>query len=231
MKHKINKEEIDKYVRKDMTVEENSRFSKRMQQDEDLHKAVDSYQEIANVAGTKAFMEGIQSELKAEGFFEKNTQGKTVNAASRFGMRRMLAYAASVSVLLIMGSSLWANLNYSNPSLSRIGVAQNTLRTAVERSAGQNQVEINPIYQKLEDQDYSTAIQELKQVLRSNTANEDILENTEWVLLQAKLANDELDADFNNVLQRIINNQAHIHHSNAKLLQRDLSSSWRKLVW
>lgn len=220
-----NYQDIDKYIREDMNVEEAKQFDEQLQQDTALQEEVELYGEITKVVAARDFIEDLQREIESERETEKQ---KKVPIIDRLRVRRVLAYAASVGILFIAGAVPLANMKYSNTRLASIDEIQSTLRSDQTNAGAMSW--LAPVSSKLENEDYDGAIKDLQEVITTNT-DQNIRENAEWFLLKAKLANNELDTDFTNLLQSIANNPTHLHHPNAKLLQKDLNSVWRKLVW
>lgn len=127
MAKEYNQEKIENFVRGFMEESERQQFQEEMRMNEDLQTEVDFYQDVASIVRKRKMLQNVQSELMAADFFkdaaaESESQGARVVKMPQRGfrsVRRYLAYAASLALLVIAG--FWfANSNYSNNSLAAL---------------------------------------------------------------------------------------------------------------
>ena len=77
------------------------------------------------------------------------------------------------------------------------------------------------------EQQFDQAIAPLDKVAKSNIPDRGLAHKAEWMALLAKFNQDQLDADFDDRLNRITSNEGHGFHTQATELQKKLGSFWR----
>ena len=121
----MDNQNIERYVRQLMDAAEQQAFQEEMHQDETLKEEVEFYEDVAALVRKRKTLVDVQAELDAADFFAEETNVSTTDTEQearvvpmpdrRFGrVRSLLAYAASALVLVVAGSTWWANSNYSN---------------------------------------------------------------------------------------------------------------------
>lgn len=158
-----NYENLIKYIQGNMEEGAKKEMKEQFENDSELEKEASFLKDLAQVSEWKGMMEEAQDELDAE----KNdrmvvlpsTRPKTKIKPIFF--RKILAYAASVSILLAVLSTFYANNYYSNTSLASTnterlgfdGVGLNSFRTDTQ---------VEDVFQKgldaIESKDFAGAV-------------------------------------------------------------------------
>lgn len=114
----MDNQNIERYIRQLMDEAEQKAFEEEMSQDETLQEEVEFYEDVASLVRKRKTLMDVQTELDTTDFFSQ--EAKTVSMPNRrFGrVRSLLAYAASFLVLVVAGTTWWANANYSNQGLA-----------------------------------------------------------------------------------------------------------------
>lgn len=116
--------EIDKYITKKMDLTASSAFEQLMATDPSLKEEVDfrkglvkalKWKRQINIAHTKMMKDKATNPLVVA---SQSTAQTTSTPIRRIGLSRLLAYAASVSLLVLAGLSWFANTNFSDQQLA-----------------------------------------------------------------------------------------------------------------
>ncbi len=265
-----NQNDIERYIRKQMNASEQQAFRGEMNADEGLQEEVNFYEDVAATIRKRRVLADVRAELKADNFFSEKAStstterdAKVVSMPARgFGrVRSLLAYAASVLMLVVAGSTWWANTNYSNKGLASLDY--DTIVSGDVRG-GENQDVFEQGLQAIEAKDYVQAKTFFKDVPRTSesyteaalylayveyeTANysaaiqaaEQVLANNptasnrfsaDWLIVQAQLASGDTDSSFQQNLAAIADNDNHDFQVEAQALQTKVNSFWRRFVF
>lgn len=133
MENEFDHNKIEDYVNGKLDSSSAEAFEAELAKDEDLAKEVAFYKDlrvVAEVAGEEDFQKmtnEVVAELETEGFFAANAQkqeeAKKETARPKLRVlraesRKWLALAASILVLISVGTGWWANANYSDSSIA-----------------------------------------------------------------------------------------------------------------
>ena len=130
-----------------MNEEEHLAFEGRMKADPELAKEALFYRDVAGVMEMEGLVQHIDRELDEEGFFaslnleeeeedeETESESKPQQQAvvRRLGVRRVLAYAATVSILIVVSGLWFANQNYTDGALAQVDESELSLNILIPR--------------------------------------------------------------------------------------------------
>lgn len=260
-------EKIEKYVNGEMSASEEKAFDAAIEQDATLATAVDNFG-VANDAIELLIEDNLRTELdnlRAEESAESANNVVSINkskpVARMRSLRRYLAMAASVALLLGFFGMNWAGSNYSDAALGEgiysgydmpnVRSGGNTLHPFSEGITAYNAgdyAKAIPFFQGIvvDDPRYAEAQFYLGHALLKNkdfssaatqfkkvqTLNDvRYTENAEWYQIVAQLSAEQTNDEFYTLLNKITNDSNHTFNSQAVDLQGKLNSFWRRLVF
>lgn len=267
----FDNDKIDNFVRGLMSDLEREEFNQEVEQDDALKAEVEFHQDVASIVRKRKALQLVTAELEADHFFseakpEEQSEAKVVNLSKRRSgsIRRYLAYAASLLVLVVAGLG-FINTQYSNSGLTTFdanNLASNSMRTVTsDTNADPFKEGIQAMEQKdfaqaitffeaipedsenytsallylataqYEAENYEDAITSAETLLAQESKSATMRFDAEWLFVQSKLAQGELDTAFETQLEAIATNDSHDYQMEAQELQAQLNSFWRKLVF
>ena len=126
MEEQFDYDDIERFVKEEMTGEERSAFERDMQKDPELSREVEFYKKVAGAFQIKGLVNSIGDELNEKAFFDdldhKEGDEKQRSQSGLFTLRRKiirrLAYAASFALVVSL-LGLWSiQQNYSDQALA-----------------------------------------------------------------------------------------------------------------
>lgn len=124
MEEKYNYDDIERFAKGKLDEEELADFKQKIQQDQELKEEADFYGEVVDVFRLKGMIKDADAELDKAGFFNTAAPSPTKSNPLKPLGRRILAYAATISILLIATAFLYSNLTYSNAALASLDAAE-----------------------------------------------------------------------------------------------------------
>lgn len=245
-----NTNRIDAYLSDSMSGKELQAFEIEMENDEELAAEVALYR-----LEHRAIELAVHDELrrKMQGWQGEATVTPTAATVRRLRWRRPLAIAASVLLIIGVGTSWWANGNYSDtalaitsntyPKISQRGGALDALTQA--QLALDKQAYTEALGYIQEEESYNAqlirgaALLGLGQLRQGRETYEKVLQSSsktqremaQWQLVLIAIRDGQSDAA-REALDTIINQEPpHNHRSQAEVLQQKLNSFWRTFTW
>ena len=160
---------IEKYVNGAMNTAEATSFEAIMKTDKVLAQEVDFYKQVATVAMWKGALEEADADLLKEEEEEIPLATQSTEATAklvpiqpktnvrRLGIRRLLSYAASVSILLIAAGAWFANTNYSSAALMELKDNKLALSASAVRGINGQTDTFAPGLKALKEKDFASA--------------------------------------------------------------------------
>lgn len=118
MAKEYNQEEIDKYVRREMDEEERSAFAQKMKGDDQLAEEIQFQEDLSKTVLFKNLLDDALGDFEEKGLHKELSKEEKKPRVIPF--RRLLARAATIALLIVAGSLIWANMNYSNRAFARL---------------------------------------------------------------------------------------------------------------
>ncbi|MEL6922859.1 MAG: hypothetical protein AAFO94_02350 [Bacteroidota bacterium] len=174
MKKSFNHHDIEHHLRGQLSEAETNQLLNAANEDPSLGEELDFYESVSKVVRLKVHLAEAQTELRTEGFFQKK-QHELNNSGPASGLRWWPRFAAAASILLLLalGTFWYATNNYSNQALVDVPtqryLSQNTTRAATT-------ITVPDYFKKtsdlLESESYASAIQVLKEVINVTPSDE-----------------------------------------------------------
>lgn len=255
-------DKIEAYLSGTLTGTERQAFEAKLTQSPELAEEVDVVR-LAQEAVELSIEDNLRAQFQewqsAEMKKNQTAEAKVVKMAPRNTIRRILAIAASVLLLLTAGSFWYANNQFSTEKLAMgyyddipmdlyVRGNSNPMADAVAAMTNENYEEADAYFQQLTiaDDQYFNARYYLAHSLHrqgnyvesnnilnalNETENLNIREDGQWlkVLNFLELGQTE-NTEFQILLSEMIEDDGHTHHSDAKSLNNKLNSFWYKLA-
>lgn len=255
-------DKIEAYVSGEMTGTERQAFEAEMAGNSALAEEVDAFR-LAREAVELSISDGLRSQFQewqeTGASATKREEAKVVTMAPRRTLRRMLAIAASVLLILTAGSFWYANNQFSADNLA-MGYYQdipmdlyvrggaNSMADAVADMQAGNFAEAETYLRSIQagDDQYFDAQYYLahslylqKQYTASNevldalsgASNNNLKEDGAWLKVLNYLELEQADNEaFQNILSGMLEDEGHTHHNDALELNKKLNSFWYKLA-
>lgn len=189
----------------------------------------------------KAIQGGFNS-LKSEDFrtkmrkWQMPVQEQKRPVALSVSWKRKLAIAASILLLISASFSWWSQDQVSNASLIAVHYQAPATGNNLsgETAIGDYLTAFAQAHFFMNEKEYPDAIKSFRSLKKQTQPTEwpeserkHYLENIEWNLLLALMANDQADEEFHNNLEEIATNIGHEYQDKAIELRKDLASFWR----
>lgn len=255
-------DKIEAYVSGEMTGAERQAFEAEMAGNSALAEEVDAFR-LAREAVELSISDGLRSQFQEWQETGTNTtkseEARVVTMTPRRNLRRILAIAASVLLILTAGSFWYANNQFSADNLA-VGYYQdipmdlyvrggaNSMADAVAAMQAGNFTEAETFFRSIEagndqyfdaqyylahslylQKEYSASIETLNAL--KEASNNNLKEDGAWlkVLNYLELGQTK-DETFQNILSGMLEDEGHTHHSDAVELKNKLNSFWYKLA-
>lgn len=231
MEEEMDYTAIEAYVKGELTEKDTTAFEQQLQQDTDLKKEVEFYENMAQVVSWQGLFEEAAAEMEGT-----KTEAKVVTMKQKRPFRRYLAIAATFAVLVIGGIFLWQSLNsstdqqfanYFDPYPNDIapitkggGVVENDLVAGLQAYERGEYAAALSIFQNLTPSDtvqfYSSMIameqdnmeDAIEQLTVLATSESDFQLQAEWYLALAALKQSNIERAVG-ILERIQANNRH----------------------
>lgn len=186
---KYNHNDIEDFLRGYMNETAESAFQKELTQDELLEEEFSFYKDVAEMVALKGLLEEVETDLTQKDFFDNSqtvekggmvmgtapaSNGKIISFQDRQRTRRrIMAFAAAITVLLIVGSFGVANMNYTNTALADLET-ERFVKLDDVRSGSEGANPINPFDEgltALSDKDYAKAATFFEQASQSDNTS------------------------------------------------------------
>jgi TolA-binding protein len=257
-----NIDKIEKYLSGDMAVEEQQAFEAEVAADPALADEVDLLR-LAKEAVELQIGDSLRQQMQewqqsASGTKEK-MEAKVVAMKPRASLRRLLAIAASVLLLLSAGTFWYANDQYDAGSIAgnlysfeagtrRPNASEETLNDALDAIRDGQYTEADQLLQTIQPNDpnyadaryylgnsyfqqaqYNDAIAVLQDL--GGQADINLQESADWLRVLSYLELGQTDDNtFQSLLSNMVNNTDHNHHLGAIELEQKINSFWFKLA-
>ena len=133
--------EIERYLFKKMSAKERKSFEARMAKDPKLKDEVKFYKSLEETVVRKKVIQEVAAELEASGFFGEQVPGAEPSSrvlerpsARVFTLRRAVAYAAGIALLIVGAALIWANTQYSNQAIASLEFDEVSVKTDFNRN-------------------------------------------------------------------------------------------------
>lgn len=167
MKNEFTQEDIDDYINGRMEDQKRVAFDAEISENKELQKEFQFFKHLEKATQNLASQDfakaltNVDKELEKESFFDYQGGNQTTTNAKLFSIRNVLAFAASIALLLLAGTFWRANSVYGNDALAGANYMDADL--PARRSSTNDQAAI--LQQALDayaEQDYTTAISTLQ---------------------------------------------------------------------
>ena len=222
----------------------------------DRHLVANDAIELMIEDNLRAELEQLRTEETSETKVVSIGKKKTARFRS---LTSRLAVAASVAVLLGFFGIQWSNNNYSNTALLEAtyqpydlsavrsaGGEAHPFAPGLRAYESGNFAEAVEFFKTIPEADsryieaqfyLGHSLYQNKAYATANTAFEKVTnskdirfeEEAEWYLALSHLAENNLNTDFNNLLNKMADDKDHIYHSKAQNLRNKINSIWRKI--
>lgn len=155
MESTYNQEEIEKYIREEMSPEELIVFNKKMESDPQLTEQVSFQKELSETILFKNLIGNALDKFEEKGLHEPLLKAKKPGKV--FDFRRYLSLAAVILLLLGLGAMFNANLNFSNQALSALTLEEISLDQGRRNQGANANPELTNGYEALKGKDFHTS--------------------------------------------------------------------------
>ncbi|MCB0629814.1 MAG: tetratricopeptide repeat protein [Lewinella sp.] len=257
-----NIDKIEKYLSGDMAGEERQSFEAEVAANPALADEVDLLRLAREAVELQIgdnlrqqFQEWDQSATQST----TSTEAKVVQMKPRTTLRRVLAIAATVLLLLSAGSFWYANDQYAADAIAgdlyesiattrRPNSSEDTLEKAIAAIMDKNYAEADQLLQTIQPNDlkytdaryylghsyyqqgqYNEAINILQNL--GDNADINLSESADWLRVLSYLELGQTDnTTFQSLLSEMVSNTDHNHHNDAVKLEKKINSFWFKLA-
>lgn len=238
---------IEAWLKGEMNADDRQAFENQLESDPELRNEVETYRRIfEGFQGWRAEkFASVVSGWTQDAKSKQSDTGKIVpmkQVATRLTLWRKLAVAASFILLLGIAAVRWSAQQYSDVKLAsnayRPPLASGTMGNQ-EPLAGNLERSFELGHEFFQKGNYADAARQFESVILTLETNPEVvdgitrkffLENSKWSKLLSQFAAGQLtDEEFSAALHIFANDPASDYAENAKKLQRDLDSVWRKI--
>ncbi len=165
---------IERFLQGNMDETERLSFEQEMAVDKELADEVAFRRDVSKTISRKKLLASVAEQLEKEDFFSQQQESPKIPERKPLKLRRYLAYAAAITLLLCLGLYWYAQVNFSDQRLAAISFEEIRMLNLTGTTKGLTQAQNTLLLETTTDlqvQDYEAANDKLDQLLQESPQN------------------------------------------------------------